>query len=209
MQSLIDVQNSAFMAIGPCRIASLSLLALTQETQDKNAQAASTLSITRIKTAHTMLSTDLKAMLDDCGYCLPDELETKRKACLKALSPLHKAVNQPEQDALVQISQIPALSAHCLYELEPVISDFLKDLVQTLRDQQQQREQEKREGMRVTIANAEDVGRNIKFISFNASIEAARIGEMGKGFAVIATEIRALSGKTQNLLEEISAYLKH
>ena len=104
---------------------------------------------------------------------------------------------------------IPGLAGLCLYRLEPVVSGFLQDMVQTLGEAQQMRDVEREENMRATIANAESVGRNIKFISFNASIEAARIGDMGKGFAVIATEIRELSGKTQGLLEEISGYLKH
>ncbi|NVK13302.1 MAG: chemotaxis protein [Rhodobacteraceae bacterium] len=212
MTSLTDVQNTAFMAIGPSRIAALSLLALAQAPQDADGSGAEdvlVLSVQRICAAHDMLGSGLEALLADCSYALPAELEAKRQSCLEMLAPLHRAVTAAGDEVLAQVRAVPDLAALCLYQLEPAVSDFLKDMVQTLREAQQQREEDRDAQMRATIATAEGVGKNIKFISFNASIEAARIGDMGKGFAVIATEIRELSGKTQNLLEEMSTYLRH
>lgn len=212
MTSLTDVQNTAFMAIGPSRIAALSLLALSQDPQSaagSNAEEVLALSVQRICAAHEMLGSGLDGLLAECGYALPGELEEQRQACVQLLAPLHLAVTAADGAVLAHVRAVPDLAALCLYRLEPAVSAFLKDMVQTLREAQQLREEERDARMRATIANAEGVGKNIKFISFNASIEAARIGDMGKGFAVIATEIRELSGKTQNLLEEMSGYLKH
>jgi len=212
MKSLSDVQNTAFMAIGPSRIAALSLLALAQdqtEQAESDPGAVLELSVQRLCAAYDMLGNGLDTLLEECRYSLPADLETKRRACLNVLEPLHRAISQPGENPLANVRGIPGLAGLCLYRLEPVVSGFLQDMVQTLGEAQQMRDVEREENMRATIANAESVGRNIKFISFNASIEAARIGDMGKGFAVIATEIRELSGKTQGLLEEISGYLKH
>lgn len=213
MTSLTDVQNTAFMAIGPSRIAALSLLALAQAPAGADSSGAEdvlALSVQRIRAAHDMLGSGLQGLLDACGYTLPAELEARRGTCLELLTPLHRAAVQADGGAaLDHVRAVPELGALCLYRLEPAVSAFLKDLVHCLSEAQQLREAERDEQMRATIATAEGVGKNIKFISFNASIEAARIGDMGKGFAVIATEIRELSGKTQSLLEEMSGYLKH
>ena len=212
MTSLTDIQNTAFMAIGPSRIAALSLLALVQAPESADSSSAGdvlALSVQRISAAHDMLSSGLDTLLTECSYALPAELEAKRRACLETLGPLHRAVTAADGTALAHVRAVPDLAALCLYRLEPAVSAFLKDMVQTLHQAQQLREEERDAQMRATITHAEGVGKNIKFISFNASIEAARIGDMGKGFAVIATEIRELSGKTQSLLEEMSSYLKH
>jgi methyl-accepting chemotaxis protein len=124
------------------------------------------------------------------------EAVNNSSATLEKLAESSEKLIEKNNESIQKLSEINKLKENVM-ENSTIMRDKIDELVELTNK------------VNEIVNSVGAIAEQTNLLSLNATIEAARAGENGKGFAIVAAEIRKLSDNTRKSLEGMSSFMSH